>query len=84
LDLLVLSKPLLDWFVLAAYDNLTGPFQNILIGDGWAYQIDYAYNGNNIAVSLMQIPAPTPLALIGLGILVWAGARGRKQGAKTA
>jgi fibronectin-binding autotransporter adhesin len=91
LDLLVLATPFLDWLVLAEYDVLAGvEFDEILISDLWDYQIDYDYDDgtstNNIAVYLTRsdVPAPAPLALIGLGILVWAGARGRTQGAKTA
>ncbi|WP_058557586.1 autotransporter-associated beta strand repeat-containing protein [Thiohalocapsa sp. ML1] len=91
LDLVVLATPFLDWLVLAEYDTLpTAEFFEINISSGWEYQIDYDYDdgasSNNIAVFVTRsdIPAPTPLALIGLGILVWAGARGRTRGAKTA
>jgi hypothetical protein len=63
-------------YIFATYGTLSGslPFeQNIPEG----YRVEYAYSGNNIA--LVQVPEPSTLLLLALGLLGFACIRrGRK------
>lgn len=67
-------------YVFASYGNASPPTGSFsLIGDPLptGYFIDYAYNGDSIALvnNDVPVPAPAPLALIGLGALAWGSGR---------
>jgi autotransporter-associated beta strand protein len=62
--------------VLATYGSLTGSEFASLSGVPNNYRVEYAWEGNQIAlVANNPIPIPGPLALIGLGALIWGGLR---------
>lgn len=50
-------------YVLATYGTLTGAFGNVT-GMPVGYEVNYAYNGNSVA--LVVIPEPSVLGLVGL------------------
>ncbi|WP_295888561.1 autotransporter-associated beta strand repeat-containing protein [uncultured Thiohalocapsa sp.] len=66
-------------YIFATYGSLTGSsFASINPDPLDGYSIDYAYGENDNQIALVRdtpIPTPAPLALIGLGALVWGGHR---------
>ncbi len=76
LDLDLLAGPLDDdAYILAQYGVLAGTFASISDAPG-GYQIDYAYNGNQIA---LVIPEPPGFSLILMCALAMAPLWGRKR-----
>jgi autotransporter-associated beta strand protein len=80
-----LGSPLDDpAYVFASYGSLTGSQFASVVDLPAGYQIDYAYQGSNIA--LIAVPEPSTLALLAMsvGITVWVGRRSRRPGASLA
>lgn len=70
-------------YVFAEYGSLVGAgFATVVAG----YTFDYMYGASDNQIALVKdmptIPAPTPLALMGLGALVWGASRRGKKAAR--
>lgn len=67
-------------FIFATYGSLLKSGNFVSGSIPYGYKVDYNYGGGNqIALVMQEIPAPAPLALIGLGALLMGGMRKRSK-----
>jgi hypothetical protein len=70
-------------YIFASYGTLTGLEFASILDQPTGYSINYAYQGNQIALvrdAPAPAPAPAPLALVGLGLFLLARATRRAKG----